>query len=69
MENIEITEDRLTASGWRKVGNTFYKDRRAITHFEGKFQIWVDGQHHHIKTMQEIRYFAEELQGIKKPGL
>jgi len=59
MDNVEITEDRLTKNNWRKIGNTFYRNGKAITHFDGKFQVWVNGEYHHVKTMQEIQNFSE----------
>lgn len=68
MENPEITETKLLQSGWRKVANTFYKNTVAITHFDTKFRVWLNGENHEVKTMQEIRFFAGELQDVKKPG-
>lgn len=68
MENVEITESRLLQSGYTKVGNTFYRNKHAVTHFENKFQIWADADYRVIKTMQELQVFSGESVGIKKPG-
>lgn len=65
MENTEITEARLIASGWKKIGNTFYNNGKAITHFDSKFEYWNDGKHFHVKQMSEIQYINSEAQ--KKP--
>lgn len=59
MDNVEITEDKLTKSNWKKIGNTFYRNGKAITHFDAKFQVWANGEYHHVKTMQEIQNFSE----------
>jgi hypothetical protein len=65
MNNLEITETRLMERGWKKVGNTFYRSGKAVTHFENKFQVWTDGAYHQVKTIQEIQVFVGEKE-IKK---
>lgn len=60
MDNNEITEEKLKKASWTKVGNTFYNRGRAITHFDGKFQCWSQGEYHEVKTFAEVTFYSEQ---------
>lgn len=66
MNNIDITESLLQKKGWSKVGNTFYRNGKALSHFDGKFQVWNNGQYHTVKTFEEIQFVLDQAQ--KKPS-
>lgn len=52
-----ITEENLIASGWKKIGNTFYPPHgsNGITHVDDKWEIWENHVPREIKLMEEIK--------------